>query len=55
MNFASASLSLKAYKTFLFCAAGRNEYRISDNNNEKPKGIGYVKYDLFQLVITVAR
>jgi hypothetical protein len=36
-------------------SAGRNEYRISDNNNEKPKGIGYVKYDLFQLVITVAR
>lgn len=36
-------------------AAGRNEYRISDNNNDKPKGIAYVKYDLFQLVITAPK
>mgnify|MGYP003335695396 FL=1 len=36
-------------------AAGKNEYRISDNNKEKPKGIAYVKYDLFQLVITPAK
>lgn len=33
-------------------AAGRNEYRISDNVKTSPKGIGFVKYDLFQLVIT---
>lgn len=33
-------------------AAGRNEYRISDNTKDKPKGIAYVKYDLFQLIIT---
>jgi hypothetical protein len=31
--------------------AGRNEYRISDNTKDKPKGIAYVKYDLFQLSI----
>jgi hypothetical protein len=34
---------------------GRNEYRISDNTKEKPKGIAYVKYDLFQLSILLPK
>ncbi len=32
-----------------------NEYRISDNIKTSPKGIGYVKYDLFHLVITTGK
>lgn len=35
--------------------AGRNEYRISDNTKDKPKGIAYVKYDLFQLSIILPK
>jgi len=35
--------------------AGRNEYRISDNTKDKPKGIAYVKYDLFQLSILLPK
>jgi hypothetical protein len=35
--------------------AGRNEYRISDNTKDKPKGIAYVKYDMFQLSILLPK